>query len=400
LKKRDIIIIGIQPWDIEIGSNCKNIALGFSEKNRVLFVNMPLDRKSALFNRNVSSVKKRLEVVNGKQNGLIQISESMWTLYPDCIMESINSLPDGKIYDYFNFINSKRFIRSIKKAITKLDFKDIILFNDSSMFIGYYFPELLSPALSIYYIRDNLVNNPYWRKHGVRMEPMLIKKYDMVLTNSEYYREYAAKYSDKSFMVGQGCDIKAFDEEIIKISSELNNIRRPIIGYIGHLTSRRLDIELIHYLALQNPNMSFVLIGKEDIVFQQSLLHQLKNVYFLGEKPENTIPSYLKGFDIAINPQIVNLATIGNYPRKVDEYLAMGKPVICMDTLAMKYFDGYAYLAKDKEEFNEYLILALEVNNETISDKRKEFAKSHSWEKCISIIEKRIAEVLVQKQTI
>jgi len=29
IKNRDIVIVGLQPWDIEIGSNCKNIAIEF-----------------------------------------------------------------------------------------------------------------------------------------------------------------------------------------------------------------------------------------------------------------------------------------------------------------------------------------------------------------------------------
>ena len=39
IKGKDIIVVGIQAWDIEIGSNCKNIALEFA-KNKVV----PLDR--------------------------------------------------------------------------------------------------------------------------------------------------------------------------------------------------------------------------------------------------------------------------------------------------------------------------------------------------------------------
>ena len=35
IKGRDIIVVGVQPWDIEIGSNCKNIAHEFSKHNRV-----------------------------------------------------------------------------------------------------------------------------------------------------------------------------------------------------------------------------------------------------------------------------------------------------------------------------------------------------------------------------
>ena len=42
-KSRDIVVTGIQAWDIEIGSNCKNIAIEMSKKHRVLYVNPPLD---------------------------------------------------------------------------------------------------------------------------------------------------------------------------------------------------------------------------------------------------------------------------------------------------------------------------------------------------------------------
>jgi hypothetical protein len=35
----DIIVTGLQPWDVEIGSNCKNIAIEFAKNNRVLYVN-------------------------------------------------------------------------------------------------------------------------------------------------------------------------------------------------------------------------------------------------------------------------------------------------------------------------------------------------------------------------
>lgn len=44
IRNRDIIVVGQQPWDVEIGSNCKNIATEFAKHNRVLYVNSPLDR--------------------------------------------------------------------------------------------------------------------------------------------------------------------------------------------------------------------------------------------------------------------------------------------------------------------------------------------------------------------
>ena len=60
MKGKDIIIVGIQPWDIEIGSNCKNIALEFAQNNRVLYVNPPMDRITRYKYRNTERVQKRV----------------------------------------------------------------------------------------------------------------------------------------------------------------------------------------------------------------------------------------------------------------------------------------------------------------------------------------------------
>jgi hypothetical protein len=35
-----------------------------------------------------------------------------------------------------------------------------------------------------------------------------------------------------------------------------------------------------------------------------------------GSKDSQDLPNYVKGFDVAINPQLTNDLTIGNYPRK------------------------------------------------------------------------------------
>ena len=46
IENRDIVIITIQPWYYELGSNCKNIALELAKHNRVLYVNIPITRKT------------------------------------------------------------------------------------------------------------------------------------------------------------------------------------------------------------------------------------------------------------------------------------------------------------------------------------------------------------------
>ena len=63
IKGRDIVIVGQQPWDEPIGSNCKNIAIEFSKHNRVLYVNSPLDRISRLRDKREPHLIKRVAVL-------------------------------------------------------------------------------------------------------------------------------------------------------------------------------------------------------------------------------------------------------------------------------------------------------------------------------------------------
>ena len=80
IKNRDIIVMGIQAWDIEIGSNCKNIALEMSKHNRVLYVNPPMDRIPRFRERNTTKIKKRKAVRNGQLADLVPLGEQFWNL--------------------------------------------------------------------------------------------------------------------------------------------------------------------------------------------------------------------------------------------------------------------------------------------------------------------------------
>jgi glycosyltransferase involved in cell wall biosynthesis len=239
-----------------------------------------------------------------------------------------------------------------------------------------------------------MMSVPYWFKHGQKLEPELMAKSDLVCANSTYLSEIAAKENPNSFYVGQGCDVSAFDRN--KISSkpeDLATIKGPIIGYIGALYTLRLDIQIIALIAKGKPEWSVVLIGPEDEEFENSELHQLKNVHFLGLKDGSVLPQYLNYFDVAINPQILNEVTIGNYPRKIDEYLAMGKPVVATETKAMSIFKDHTYLAKNKEEYISLIEKAIREDNPLVREERIKFAQSHTWENSVKEIYKAIIKV-------
>jgi glycosyltransferase involved in cell wall biosynthesis len=284
--------------------------------------------------------------------------------------------------------NNRIFAGAIGSAMQRLGFKNIILFNDSSMFSGLYMKELLKPATSVYYMRDYLTKNPYWRRQGVRLEPELIRKSDVVVNNSTLYADYGRQFNKHSYMVGQGCDVSLFndtDHEILP-AEDLRQIPHPIIGYVGFLASRRLDIGLIANIARKRPGWSIVLVGPEDDVFKVSELHGIANVYFLGSRDSQVLPTYIKGFDVCMNPQLVNDATRGNYPRKIDEYLAMGKPTLATATEAMDYFREYTYLGTDVDEYIKLIELALAEDSPEKQQQRRRYATSHTWENNVAEI--------------
>lgn len=378
---RDIVIIGIQPWDIPIGSNCKNIAEEFSKQNRVLYINEPLNRISSIRERNEDWVKKRKELKRTGDKNLQKVAENIWTFYPKRILESINWLPESSIYRALNKRNNRIFYDEVKVAIDELGFKNYILFNDSLISLGLYSKEMLEPALAIYYIRDNLISQPYFAKHGKIAEPELARKYDGVVANSDFLANYLKPYNSISEMVGQGCDLSLFDVgKVGKLPKDIENLPKPIVGYVGYLTSLRLDLEILLTLANSMSTGSLVLVGPEDEDFKNSELHQLDNVYFLGNKEASQLPVYINTFDVCINPQIVNEMTIGNYPRKIDEYLAMGKPTVATYTEAMEYFKDYVYLSHSTEEFTNLVKEAKQRDSLEAAEDRIRFAKSHTWQ--------------------
>jgi glycosyltransferase involved in cell wall biosynthesis len=227
----------------------------------------------------------------------------------------------------------------------------------------------------------------YWRLHGQKLEPELITKSDLCVANSVYLANYCKKYNPRSYYVGQGCELEIFSNINDKSApQDILSVPKPVIGYVGALQSLRLDLEIITHIALTKPDWSIVLVGPEDDQFKKSELHQIKNIYFLGSKDPVELPRYINAFDVCINPQLVNQVTIGNYPRKIDEYLAVGKPVVATRTEAMSIFSEFVYLAETKEQYVTLITKAINEDNVVLTENRRVFASGHTWRNSVAEI--------------
>ncbi len=392
LKNRDIIITSIQSWNVSTNSNIKNIAYELSKHNRVLYVCPPVESYSLLPGKISEGNRKQIKGNNEDQSCHIhQINPGLFVLLPCHNVVYTHKIYFNSLFDYVNRMNSNSLSVDILFAVEYIGLSNYIHICDSDLFRSLYLKELLKPALTVYYSRDNLLAVNYWRRHVRRIEPMFFEKADLVLTNSVFLARRAKLYNKNSFFIGQGCDVSAFKPNPnLKVPKELQNLKRPVIGYIGYLSSLILDIDTLVYIARKRPNWQMVLVGSENKVFKTSVLHKCKNVVFTGMKKENELAEYLNVFDVAINPQGLNELTIRNYPRKLDEYLAMGKPVVASKIEAMDCFKDYILMAETKEDWITLIDSALQNDNEKLHESRISFASCHTWKNNVMEIGKRI----------
>jgi glycosyltransferase involved in cell wall biosynthesis len=99
---------------------------------------------------------------------------------------------------------------------------------------------------------------------------------------------------------------------------------RPVIGYVGGL-HKHLDVDLLADMARARADWSWVLVGA--VQRPVAALARLPNVHLLGQQPHADLVHHVQNFDACVVPYVTSRYTATVVPTKINEYLAMGKPV-------------------------------------------------------------------------
>ena len=397
----NFVFVGLQRINTDRESTSTGLAKELAKNHKVLYVNPPIDRKTYFSDAKDEFTQAHILSIKNKEEKLLQLNDNLWVLDPHTILESINWIPSTTVFSAFNWINNNFFAKEIREILLTLGFEQFILINDKDIFRSFYLKEFLKPELYVYLDRDYTLGVDYWRKHGISHEPKLMQKADTVVCNSIDFTKRAKHYNKNSYYIGNGFDDELYNDNTnLPYPEDLKGVPGPIIGYVGALSSLRLDIDLIEAIATNRQDWSIVLIGPEDEVFMKSKLHKLPNIFYLGKKNKNIVPPYLKHFDVCINPQLINDVTIGNFPLKINEYLAFGKPVVATSTNPMKeIFRDHVYLASGLDQYLTNIEKALAEDNDTLRVNRKEFVKNFSWRKIAGILLDCLSDSLEKKES-
>jgi len=372
------------------------------EKNknvrRMLVVNRPTTLPEMILKKRYWKVKSAKIVKRTLFKSLTKVSEKIyvldifsWDLIEPLILKR----------DWWGYIFRKdRVIKKIKETISFLNLNNKILFLWSPLSTGVI--GRLGEQIVVFDTLDNWTRHPEVEdKRGYIKNGYTIikKKADIIFANSKETQRFMENPGTSPIFVPNGVNKEFFELKEKKTPEDLKNIPKPIIGYAGKI-AKRIDVNLLSFLALKLPQVSFVLIGQVLDKKWVEKLFKLKNIYFLGDKHYSQFPIYLAGFDLCIIPHNVGALENEGDSIKLYEYLAAGKPVVTTNIAGVHVFRDIITIAHTTEEFLQGIIYWCKRAKEdkSLSKKLKDgISEVHLWsrkaEMMINLIVERMSGV-------
>lgn len=275
-------------------------------------------------------------------------------------------------------------------------------------FFWYYTPmslaisEQFNPIAIVYDCMDELSAFKFAPQALREREHELFTKADLVFTGG--YSLYEAKKHKHP-------DVHAFPSSIDAAHfnkarqyhedpADQAHIPHPRIGFFG-VIDERMDLDLVEAVARRRPDWNFVMIGPV-VKIDSAALPKLPNIYYLGMKQYNELPSYISGWEVAMMPFAHNESTRYISPTKTPEYLAAGRPVVStpiIDVLRQYGRHNLVNIAGTAEEFVRVTALELEnTDREDWLERVDEVLSQTSWDKTWQKMTYLINRKLIEKQ--
>lgn len=376
---KEIVLLSTADWDNPFWTNKQHVAVEFARRGyKVLYIDSLGLRKPSLNKKDFSRILKKLFKALRPPK---KVQENIWVWSPITLPWNEYRSVRG-----FNKFYLSLFVKIWSKA---LGFKKPWLWTYNPLTT-----EFLNPgdySKTIYHCVDEIKAQPGMPIDVLeREEKTLIKQADIIFVTAMQLKENRVKWNDNIHYFSNVADYDHFNTAVTSnypIPDDLKNISSPILGFIGAVSSYKVNLDLISYLATQRPQYNIVIIGEVgegDPSTKIDILRQHKNIHLLGPKPYHVLPQYLKHFDVALLPNNLNEYTDNMFPMKFFEYLAAGKPIVSVDLSSIQEFHKVVKIGKDHSEFasavdavisgdvvpiDERLALAKEYTYETRTDK-------------------------------
>jgi len=392
LKGENIICISSIDWDFIWQGHQEIMSVLAKNGNRVLFIENTGVRVPGL--RDVSRIRDRIKNWYKGVKGIRKEADNLYVFSP-----LVLPFPYSMVA---RWINKHLILSILDRWIKVMDFNDPIVWTFLPTPLSIAIADNIAKKLFIYYCIDNFSVSSTYAKKIRKSEERLLKSIDLVFVTSGELYNYCSRYNDKVYKFPFAVNFKEFEKvrlEDASIPEEFKNIKSPVIGYVGGV-HKWIDQDLIKYLAEKYPQYSFVFLGP--VQTNVSKLQVLKNIYFLGKKEHGKLPFFIKYFDVGIVPYLISEYTNNVYPTKLNEYLALGKPVVSTQLPEIvefnKEYGNIVHISEGKEKFGEYINKAINEDHQISRARRIEVSRDNSWESRIEKMSRLIQEEIEKKK--
>ena len=158
-------------------------------------------------------------------------------------------------------------------------------------------------------------------------------------------------------------------------------ISGPVAGVVGHL-SERIDLTLLEAVAATP--LTLLLVGPRVDGWGGRRFDDLvgrANVVWVGDKPYEQLPSYLRIMDVGLTPYVDSDFNRASSPLKTLEYLAAGRAALSTPLPGVAALGtDLVHSAASPEDFA-YAAerLAQMPRSEQLTSARRKFAGTHDW---------------------
>lgn len=407
LHGRDIIFISSIEWGFNWQLHQEVASRLAKAGNRVLYIENTGIRAPAL--RDAKRVARRLQ----KYLGALR-SQGLHEVAPDLYIYSPIVLPPFGAW--WRKLNASLFLPMVGRAARRLKMRDAIVVTYLPTDTAIDLISLLRTPRSvvIYYRIDNLALLTPRSQELRQSEEKLMRSSDLVFTTSDELAKRPLEYNENVHVFPPSVNLKAFPlEEISAVSPSvpdrkqsflqkaIKTLTRPVIGYIGAVT-KHINFALVAAMAHARPEWSLVFVGP--LWTDVGKLEKLSNVHFLGQRPHGDLVNYIRDFDVCIIPYNLNPYTDTVVPTKLNEYLAVGKPVVSTKLPAVcRFNEEHQILLTADEQPHSFLqaveeALQLPKDAEIIKHRRR-VAALGDWQTRIEAMSRLIeAELEIKNQ--
>jgi glycosyltransferase involved in cell wall biosynthesis len=270
-------------------------------------------------------------------------------------------------------------------------------------------------SVVVYYcIADFAELSPH-HKEILSSEHMTIELSDVIFAQCPQLAERCSVHGRKAHVFPFGVNMSRFVREsrrsngspqsatslpgLWSATTFMSELPRPVIGYVGGI-HKYVDTQMLAAMARARPDWSWVLIGPSQTSVRE--LKRIPNIYLAGPKVHRELPQYIRDFDVAIVPYKSNGYTATVVPTKINEYLAVGKPVVSTDLPEVLAFNNHHDIIITSPNRASQFIASIEqalsasTENEVVS-RRQTVAALHDWDGCFDRMTQLIERALEQK---